>query len=164
VYSGYELFEHVAVREGSEEYLDSEKYQLRPRDFDGELAHGHSLEPWLRQLNEIRRAHPALRQLRTLRFHHVDNDALIAYSKVDPASGDTVIVVINLDPFNAQGGTLWLDLPSLRSATRAGEAMQWYERFTAHDEITGQSWEWGQANYVQLEPWGAVAHIIAIRP
>jgi starch synthase (maltosyl-transferring) len=164
VYSGYELFEHMAVRGGSEEYLDSEKYQLRPRDFDGTLARGQSLEPWLRALNEIRRAHPALQQLRTLRFHHVDNDALIAYSKVDPASGDTVIVVINLDPFNAQNGTLWLDLPSLPSVTRAGEAMQWHEQFTAHDEITGQNWEWGHANYLRLEPWSAVAHIIAVRP
>ena len=66
VYSGYELFEHRPVREGSEEYLDSEKYELRPRDFDAALADGESLEPFLTRLNEIRRLHPALQQLRTI--------------------------------------------------------------------------------------------------
>ena len=73
VYSGYELFEYEAVREGSEEYLDSEKYQLRPRDFAKALADGRSLEPWISRLNAIRRAHTALQQLRTLRFQAVEN-------------------------------------------------------------------------------------------
>ncbi|HEY1573342.1 MAG TPA: alpha-1,4-glucan--maltose-1-phosphate maltosyltransferase [Pseudonocardiaceae bacterium] len=155
VYSGYELFEHLPVREGSEEYLNSEKYELRPRDFAGALAEGRSLEPWLRTLNEIRRAHPALQQLRTLRFHHVDNDALIAYSKQDPATGDTVVSVITLDPFVAQEGTLWLDLPSL--------GFEWQDRLLAHDEVTGETWDWGQANYVRLEPWRAVAHVVGVR-
>ncbi|HEY8372905.1 MAG TPA: alpha-1,4-glucan--maltose-1-phosphate maltosyltransferase [Pseudonocardiaceae bacterium] len=155
VYSGYELYEHVPLREGSEEYLDSEKYQLRPRDYATALAEGRSLEPWLRRLNQIRRAHPALQQLRTLRFHHVDNDALIAYSKQDPAGGDTVIVVVNLDPRQAQEGTLWLDLPAL--------GMDWHERFTVHDEVSGETYDWGQANYVRLEPWRAVAHILHVR-
>ena len=156
VYSGYELFEHVAVRAGSEEYLDSEKYQLRPRDFAGALAEGRSLEPWLTKLNTVRRAHPALQQMRTLRFHHVDNDALLAYSKQDPASGDTVLVVVNLDPHAAQEGTIWLDLPAL--------GFDWYQRLIAHDEVSGETWDWGQANYVRLEPWHAVAHLVSLRP
>ncbi|CAL9349414.1 Alpha-1,4-glucan:maltose-1-phosphate maltosyltransferase [Actinosynnema sp. ALI-1.44] len=155
VYSGYELFEHQAVREGSEEYLNSEKYQLRPRDYAKAVAEGRSLEPWLRKLNTIRRAHPALQQMRTLRFHHVDNPALIAYSKQDPGSGDTVVVVVNLDPHNAQDGTVWLDLPSL--------GYDWPERLIAHDEVTGETWDWGQANYVRLEPWRASAHIVAVQ-
>ncbi|QWF82682.1 maltotransferase domain-containing protein [Amycolatopsis sp. CA-230715] len=155
VYSGYELFEHVPVREGSEEYLNSEKYQLRPRDFATALAEGRSLEPWLTKLNAVRRAHPALHQLRTLRFHHVDNDALLAYSKQDPATGDTVVVVVTLDPYAPQEGTVWLDLPSL--------GFEWHERLIAHDEVTGDTWDWGQANYVRLEPWRAVAHIVGIR-
>ncbi|GAA0600352.1 DUF3416 domain-containing protein [Kutzneria viridogrisea] len=154
VYSGFELFEHEAVREGSEEYLDSEKYQLRPRDWSTAMADGRSLEPWLRKLNHVRRAHPALQQLRTLYFHHVDNDALIAYSKTDPASGDTVVCVVNLDPHNAQQGTLWLKMPEL--------GMDWHERCVAHDEVTGDTWDWGQANFVRLEPWRAVAHVISI--
>ena len=86
VYSGYELFEHVAVRPGSEEYLDSEKYQLRPRDWAAAEAQGRTLAPFLTRLNEIRRAHPALQQLRTLHFHAVDNPNLICFSKTDPGS------------------------------------------------------------------------------
>jgi starch synthase (maltosyl-transferring) len=74
VYSGFELYEHRAMRPGSEEYLDSEKYQVRPRNFAGALAAGRSLEPFLRALNVMRREHPALQQLRTLRFHHVEHD------------------------------------------------------------------------------------------
>ena len=155
VYSGYELFEHEAVKPGSEEYLDSEKYQLRPRDYAGALTEGRSLEPWLRKLNAARRAHPALQQMRTLRFHHIDNDALIAYSKQDPATGDTVVTVVSLDPTDPQAGTLWLDLPSL--------GFDWHERLIAHDEVTGETWDWGQANYVRLEPWRAVAHIVGLQ-
>jgi starch synthase (maltosyl-transferring) len=156
VYSGYELYEHEAVRPGSEEYLNSEKYQLRPRDYAGALAKGKSLAPWLTRLNEIRRAHPALHQLRTLRFHHVDSDAIIAYSKQDPATGDTVVVVVSLDPDKAQSGMLWLDLPEL--------GFEWSDRLIAHDEVTGQTWDWGQANWVLLEPWRAVAHVVSIQP
>ncbi|HEY0636274.1 MAG TPA: alpha-1,4-glucan--maltose-1-phosphate maltosyltransferase [Pseudonocardiaceae bacterium] len=155
VYSGYELFEHVPVREGSEEYLDSEKYQLRPRDYAGALADGRSLQPWLTRLNEIRRAHPALQQLRTLHFHHTENDALIAYSKTDPATRDTVIVVINLDPFQPADGMVYLDLPAL--------GLEWHDRLTVQDEVTGEVYDWGPANWVRLEPQRAVAHILAVR-
>jgi starch synthase (maltosyl-transferring) len=154
VYSGYELYEHVPVREGSEEYLDSEKYQLRPRDFAAALADGRSLQPWLTRLNEIRRAHPALQQLRTLHFHHVEHDALIAFSKTDPATGDAVIVVINLDPHNPAESVVWLNMPVL--------GLDWHERFTVQDEVTGEVYDWGQSNYLRLEPQHAVAHILAV--
>lgn len=152
VYSGYELFESAAVSPGSEEYLDSEKYELRPRDFAGALAAGRSLEPFLTRLNEIRGLHPALCQLRTIRFHHVDNDALLAYSKFDPVSGDTVLVVVTLNPFAAEQGTLWLDMGAL--------AMAPYDRFWVRDEISGEEYQWGQDNFVRLEPARAVAHIL----
>jgi starch synthase (maltosyl-transferring) len=152
VYSGYELFEHLPVREGSEEYLDSEKYELRPRDFEGALAQGQSLEPFLRRLNEIRHLHPALCQMRTITFHHIDNDALLAYSKFDPVSGDTVLVVVTLNAFGPEEGTLWLDMAAL--------GMQPYDRFWVRDEITGEEYQWGQSNYVRLEPSRAVAHIL----
>ena len=154
VYSGYELFEHEAVREGSEEYLNSEKYELRPRDYAGALADGRSLEPWLARLNAIRAAHPALRQLRTLRFHHVDNEAIIAYSKTDPGGSDAVLTVLNLDPFAEQQGMVHLDLPAL--------GLGWDARFTVRDEVSGASWEWSRDNYVRLEPATAVAHILTI--
>jgi starch synthase (maltosyl-transferring) len=154
VYSGFELYEGEAVKPGSEEYDNSEKYELRPRDFAAAAATGNSLEPYITQLNEIRRRHPSLQQLRDITFHHVDNDAIIAYSKTDPATGDTVLVVCNLDSYNAQVGTTTLDMPALD--------LGWDERFTVHDEVSGETWEWGQYNYVQLEPWNHVAHILRV--
>jgi starch synthase (maltosyl-transferring) len=156
VYSGFELYEGEAVKPGSEEYLNSEKYELRPRDFPAEAAAGNSLEPYITRLNEIRRVHPALQQLRNIAFHHCDNDQIIVYSKTDPATGDTVLVVINLDPWNAQSGNTALDLPAL--------GFNWDDTFTVHDEITGGTWQWGQFNYVALQPWDHVAHIFAVRP
>ncbi|MFN2477750.1 MAG: alpha-1,4-glucan--maltose-1-phosphate maltosyltransferase [Pseudonocardiaceae bacterium] len=156
VYSGFELFESTAVAPGSEEYLDSEKYQLRPRDFAGALAQGRSLEPWLTRLNAIRRAHPALQQLRTLRFHLVDNPSLLAYSKTDPATGDTVICVVTLEPFNTVSGIVVLDMPAL--------GLDRLDRVLVHDEVSGETYSWSQVNFVQLQPWRAVAHILWLRP
>ncbi|MCW2747598.1 MAG: alpha amylase [Nocardioidaceae bacterium] len=155
VYAGFELFEHQAVQPGSEEYLNSEKFELRPRNFAGALADGKSLEPWLTTLNAIRRAHPALQQMRTLHFHDIDNEALIAYSKHDPATGDTVLVVVSLDPHAPQEGTLWLDYATLGFATG--------ERLMAHDEVTGETYDWGQGNYVRLDPSKATAHIVSLQ-
>ncbi|MGH3834479.1 MAG: alpha-1,4-glucan--maltose-1-phosphate maltosyltransferase [Pseudonocardiaceae bacterium] len=155
VYSGFELFEDRPVRPGSEEYLHSEKYQLRPRDFAAALAQGRSLEPWITRLNAIRRAHPALQQLRTLRFHHTDNESLLAYSKTDPSTGDTVICVVTLEPYTTVSATVRLDLPAL--------GMDWQDRFAVYDEISGETYNWGQTNYVQLEPWRTVAHILRLR-
>lgn len=152
VYSGFELYEHRPVREGSEEYLNSEKYELRPRDFDAALADGESLEPFITRLNEIRKLHPALHQLRTIKFHHADNDALLAYSKFDPVTGDQVLVVVTLNPFGPEEATLWLDMPAL--------GMEPYDRFWVRDEITGDEYQWGQANYVRLDPVRAVAHVL----
>jgi starch synthase (maltosyl-transferring) len=154
VYSGFELYEHEAVKPGSEEYLDSEKYELRPRDYDAALAEGRSLQPWLSRLNEIRRAHPALQQMRSLHFHHIDHDALIVYSKQDPATGDTVLVVVSLDPHEAREGTMWLDLPVLGFAPG--------DHLIAHDEVTGEAYDWSESNYVRLDPVRAVAHIVSL--
>src|SRR5690606_27659295 len=152
VYSGYELFENTALHEGSEEYLDSEKYQLRPRDFHRALAEGRSLLPWLTRLNEIRRAHPALGRLRTLRFHAVDNDTPIAYSKRGLATGDTVLVVVTLDPEHAREGTVhW-----------STEELEVGPRFTVLDEVSGEIFEWAEHAYVKLDPHHAVAHIAGV--
>src|SRR3712207_5858048 len=154
VYSGFELFEHVAVRPGSEEYLDSEKYQLRPRDWAAAESSGRSLAPYLRRLNEIRRAHPALQQLRTLRFHAVDNPNLICFSKTDPGSQDAVLVVVALSSHHTQIGRTSIDLPAI--------GLDWYERFTVTDELTGNSWDWGQFNYVELDPYREPAHVFSL--
>lgn len=156
VYSGFELFEWQPVTDGSEEYLDSEKYELRPRDFAGAEAAGQSLAPWLRTLNRIRREHPALQQLRTLRFHDVDNDQILAYSKLDPTTGDCVLTVVSLDSHGVQEGTLRLDMAALGYDDDA--------RFSVHDEVSGSEFHWGSSNYVRLEPWTAVAHIVVVPP
>jgi starch synthase (maltosyl-transferring) len=152
VYSGYELFEHRAVFEGSEEYLNSEKYELRPRDFAGALAEGRSLEPLIARLNEIRRLHPAFRDLRTIHFHDVSNEALLAYSKFDPTSGDCVLIVVTLNAFGAEEAMLSLDMAAL--------GMEPYERFWVRDEITGEEYQWGATNYVRIDPARTVAHVV----
>jgi starch synthase (maltosyl-transferring) len=152
VYSGFELFEHHPLRKGSEEYLDSEKYELRPRDFQGALAQGRSLEPFISKLNTIRRLHPALAQTRTIHFHAIDNDALLAYSKFDPVTGDCVLVVVTLNPFGPEESTIWLDMAALGLGRD--------DRFWVRDEVTGEEYHWGQANYIRLSPPKAVAHIL----
>lgn len=114
------------------------------------------MEPFLTQLNGIRRSHPALQQMRTLAFHHVDNDALLAYSKFDPVTGDTVLVVVTLNPFGAEDGMLYLDMGALGRHP--------HERFAVTEQITGEEYQWGDANYVRLDPARAAAHIIAMPP
>ncbi len=150
IYSGFELFEHLAVRPGSEEYLDSEKFQYRPRDWHRDAP---TLAPYLAQLNAIRREHPALQDLRSLRFHHPDNDAVIAYSKQH--GDDLVLVVVTLDPHQPQEATVWWDMPTL--------GLDWTDRFIAHDLITDRTWTWGQDDYVRLDPRAEVAHIVHVR-
>ena len=154
VYSGYELYEHEPVHEGSEEYLDSEKYQLRPRDFEAALARGESLEPYITMLNRIRRENPALQQLRNLHFHDISNDQLIAYSKVDAITGNAVLVVVNLDPYYTQDGMLRLNLGEI--GINPGES------FEVTDQITGATYTWGAENYVRLAPQQNVAHIFVL--
>ncbi len=154
VYSGYELFEHLPVRPGSEEYLDSEKYQLRPRDFVAAIADGRSLAPLITQLNEIRRGHPALQQLRNVYFHHADNPDVTAYSKRDAATGDTIIVVATVNPHEWREATVSLDLAAL--------GLEWDTGFTVRDLLTGEEFRWGEHNYVRLDPLGRPAHIFEV--
>ncbi|WP_406449884.1 alpha-1,4-glucan--maltose-1-phosphate maltosyltransferase [Streptomyces sp. NBC_01622] len=153
VYSGYELCENAALRQGSEEYLNSEKYQLRPRDWESAEREGRTIAPLIASLNRIRRRHPALRRLRNLRFHRTDNDALIAYSKTTGV--DTVLVVVNLDPHHTQEATVSLDMPQL--------GLESHESMSVHDELTGESYQWGRTNYVRLEPGRAPAHVFHVR-
>jgi starch synthase (maltosyl-transferring) len=154
IYSGFELFEHLAVRAGSEEFLDSEKYQLRPRDYHAAIAEGRSLAPLLRRLNEVRRAHPALHLLREIRFHLVDNLSITAYSKQDPATGDTVLVVCTMDPYTTQQGWVSLDLPAL--------GLEWHEGLTVRDTLNGEVYDWGRSNFVSLDPRVRTAHVFEV--
>jgi len=155
IYSGYELYENIPVRPGSEEYLNSEKYQLRPRDLTGAIERGESLAPFMKRLNEIRRAHPALHQLRNLRFHHSESDALLAFSKRDANTGDTILVVCTTDPHNVRDGWVHLRLDEL--------GVDWQRGFTASDLLSGTNYEWGEHNYVRLSPL-QVAHVFAVHP
>ncbi|MFD5392209.1 alpha-1,4-glucan--maltose-1-phosphate maltosyltransferase [Streptomyces sp. NPDC059474] len=156
VYAGYELCENTPVRAGSEEYLDSEKYQLRPRDWAAAEREGKTITPLLTRLNRLRRRHPALRRLRNLRFHHADNDSVIVYSK---RAGDScVITVVNLDPHHTQEATVSLNMPEL--------GLEWHESVPVRDELTGETYHWGRDNYVRLEPGREVApaHVLSLRP
>ncbi|HXA27738.1 MAG TPA: alpha-1,4-glucan--maltose-1-phosphate maltosyltransferase [Candidatus Angelobacter sp.] len=154
MYSGYELYENTPLREGSEEYLNSEKYQLRPRDW----GRADSLAPMITRINEIRRAHRgAVGLLRTLQLHAADSDAVLCFSRATDERDDVVLVVVNLDPFNTREATLWLDLAALGLRDS-----QYYE---VHDELSGQSWVWhGAANYVRLDPAVQPGHVFAVRP
>ncbi|OEY23375.1 alpha-1,4-glucan--maltose-1-phosphate maltosyltransferase [Corynebacterium sp. BCW_4722] len=154
VYSGYELYENRPVEAGSEEYHDSEKYQLRPRDFEAALERGESLEPYIALLNGIRRANPALQQLRQIRFHEIANEQLIAYSKVDAVTGNAVLVVVNLDPWSTQEGMLRVDADAV--GLNSGES------FEVHDLITGERYTWATDNFVSLTPQKNVAHIFRL--
>jgi starch synthase (maltosyl-transferring) len=157
IYSGYELCENVPLRPGSEEYMDSEKYQYRPRDWEAAARDGVGIADYITELNQIRRAHPALHQLRNLRFHYVDQPELMCFSKRATIGGgpgtDTVLVVVNLDPHQMREATVWPDLPAL-GVDRG---------FTVTDELTGESFQWGNANYVRLDP-ARPAHIFTVIP
>ncbi|MFF7242414.1 alpha-1,4-glucan--maltose-1-phosphate maltosyltransferase [Embleya sp. NPDC008237] len=157
VYSGYELYEHRAVKAGSEEYHDSEKYQLRPRDWAGAEREGRSLAPYITTLNRMRRRHPSLQRLRNLTFHHVDDDAVMAFSKRTRVGDvdDLVLVVVNLDPHNTHEATVALDLPALGA--------DWQDTFAVQDEFTGAGYRWGRHNYVRLDPAHEPAHLFSVR-
>ncbi|WP_323793223.1 alpha-1,4-glucan--maltose-1-phosphate maltosyltransferase, partial [Nocardioides sp.] len=160
VYAGYELFEHVALKPGSEEYLDTEKFQIRIRDWAGAEAQGRTLAPYLTRLNEIRRSHVALQRLRNVTIHSADDENILVFSKrasSGPATGadDIVIVVINLDPHGTRETMIHLDMPAL--------GLDWSDSFVVHDEITGADWTWGEHDYVRLDPGHEPAHVLTVR-
>ncbi|MFI7276590.1 maltotransferase domain-containing protein [Streptomyces sp. NPDC049879] len=150
VYSGYELYEHLPLRQGSEEYARSEKYELRPRDHAAAEAQGRSLAPWLTLLNRVRAEHPALRQLRRIDFLDVDNDALLAYVKTDPATGDRVLCVVTLDPHTPQSGVV-RGVPEAFGADRP---------LLLHDRVTGTTGLWDTDTPVTIDPARAVARLL----
>ncbi|MFE6887161.1 maltotransferase domain-containing protein [Streptomyces sp. NPDC057694] len=152
VYSGYELCENTPLRAGSEEYLHSEKYELRPRDWESAAREGRTIAPLITALNDIRRRSPALRQLRDVHFHHADQDDVLVYSK--RGGTNTVLVVVNLDPHHAREATVSLDCAQLNVAPDAS--------FPVHDELTGATYTWGATNYVRLVPGESPAHVFTV--
>jgi starch synthase (maltosyl-transferring) len=160
VYAGYELYENIA-RPGSEENIDNEKYEYKFRDWAAAEANGDSLAPYLRRLNEIRRAHPALRQLRNLSVHWSDDDAVLVYAKQLDAAlspdgvADTILVVVNVDPHSTRETTVHLD-------TRVW-GVEPGAPFTVEDLITGSTWTWTDHDFVRLDAFSEPVHIMHVK-
>ncbi|MFI9488681.1 maltotransferase domain-containing protein [Promicromonospora sp. NPDC052451] len=185
IYSGYELVESTP-RPGVEEQIDNEKYEYRPRDWARADEYGIAL--LLGELNAIRRAHPALRQLRNLTVHPTTNGQVVAYSRrisADHASGatatppgrtmgtggngrraprhdDVIVVVLNLDPRNAQESVVHLDLSALGLSAPEGDDNAPF--FVAHDLLSGETYGWGAHPWVRLDPQVRVAHVLQVGP
>jgi starch synthase (maltosyl-transferring) len=151
IYSGYELSENVPVKEGSEEYLDSEKYQIRVRN----VQQAGTLAELVARVNAIRNAHPALQHDWGLAFHATDNTELICYSKRSVDGRDLVLVIVNLDPFLMQHGYVQLPL--------ADWGLTAHDTVEVHDLLSGERYFWrGEWNYVRLDPQSRVAHILHV--
>ncbi|MDP9351615.1 MAG: alpha-1,4-glucan--maltose-1-phosphate maltosyltransferase, partial [Chloroflexota bacterium] len=151
VYSGFELIENVPVRPGSEEYLDSEKYEVRVRDWN---APGNIIG-YIERVNEARRNNRALQLHRNLRFHYPDNPNIISYSKMSEDGSNRILVVANLDPHHIQEATLHLDGAAL--------GLDWGSHYALHDLLTDARYEWwGLSNYVRLDPAAEPVHLFRI--
>ena len=148
----YELAENAPLKIGGEEYRDSEKYQLRHRD----LKAPWSLEGLITRINAIRRAHPCLQRDWNVRFHAVDNEQILCYSKRDPQGGDVLLIIVNLDPHHTQGG--WLDLPLSELGLGDQQSCQ------VHELLSEQRFLWnGSRHFVQLDPQRSPAQIFRPR-
>jgi starch synthase (maltosyl-transferring) len=155
MYAGYELYEHRPIREGAEEYLDSEKYEIKVRDWDGAAKKKLTLAPFITLLNSIRRENIALQRLRNLKFHHCENDQIIAFSKRE--ADNLILVIINLDPTFAQETTIQWDFEALG-----------FERgnFQVTDLIDSAKYSWSPETYIRLDPTrlsGKVVHIAKVK-
>ena len=148
----FELMESAPREHGSEEYRDSEKYQLRHWDLD----RPDGLAPLIAKVNRIRNENPALQRDTSLTFCAVNNDQLIAYYKYDADAGDMILTVVNLDPYNPQSGWIELNLDALQIGAD--------EPYQMHDLLSDQRFQWrGTSNYVRLEPWRQPAHVLKLR-
>jgi len=148
----FELLEHLPREPGSEEYLDSEKYELRHWD----LAREDSLAPFIARVNAARRDHAALQRDGGLHFVETDNDALIAYVRIRDDDSNGILVVVNLDPHHAQAGWLTLDPEILHVDPK--------RPYQVHDLLTDARYLWsGARNYVMLDPAHSPAHVFVVR-
>ena len=148
IYSGFELCENAALP-GREEYLDSEKYQFKQRDWN---APGH-IKELITRLNHARQGHPALQHLANLRFHTAENDNVLFYVKT---TGDNLLlIVVNLDPDNTQAAAVEWPLWEY--------GLAWDADYVVEDLLTGERWTWhGARNYVALDPSVRVAHVFRL--
>ncbi len=151
LYSGFELAENAPLRPGSEEYLDSEKYQIKPRRFD----QADSLAELIGRVNAIRREHPALQRDWGLRFHDTDNPEILCYSKRSADGADVMLMVVNLDPVHMQHGFIQLPITAWGIPPHA--------TIPVRDLLSGERYYWrGEWNYVRLDPQARVAHLLHV--
>ncbi|PYI58975.1 MAG: alpha-1,4-glucan--maltose-1-phosphate maltosyltransferase, partial [Verrucomicrobia bacterium] len=151
IYSGYELCENKALP-GREEYLDSEKYQFKERDWN---APGN-IKDWIARLNKIRKENRALQLYMNLRFYHAENDAILFYGKMTPARDNIILIAVNLDPFRKQHS--FVDVPIEEFGQMETDTYQ------VHDLLNGARYTWrGRQNYVELDPEIQPAHIFLVR-
>ena len=157
----YELCENLPAKPAagkteSEEYLDSEKYEIRQRDRNASGSALGSLVPLITSLNQIRRGNSALQKNDSLCFHPTENSNLICYSKTSPGFENTIVVVVNLDPFYEQAGWVYLHVEKIAVAE--------HEEYVVEDLLTGTEYSWrGSRNYVALKPDTQPAHVFRIR-
>ena len=151
IYSGYELCENEALP-GREEYLDSEKYQWKKRDWN---APGN-IKDWITRLNKIRRENRALQFYDNLRFYHADNDAILFYGKMTPARDNIILIVVNLDPHRKQNS--YVNVPFDQFGQMESDVYQ------VHDLLSNARYTWrGRQNYVELDPEIQPAHVFRVR-
>lgn len=158
IYNGYELIEN-RQRPGFEEQIDNEKYEIKVRDW--KEADKYGIAELLGSLNEIRRNHPATRSYHNLTVLPTSDPSILAFARHTPAEltgtgqADTLIVVVNLDGYNAHQSTVHIELPELGLPTDRA--------VTVRDELTGREFQWGWDNFVSLAPWADVAHILSVQ-
>ena len=158
IYNGYELIEN-RQRSGFEEQIDNEKYEIKVRDW--KEADKYGIAELLGSLNEIRRNHPATRSYHNLTVLPTSDPSILAFARHTPAEltgtgqADTLIVVVNLDGYNAHQSTVHIELPELGLPTDRA--------VTVRDELTGREFQWGWDNFVSLAPWADVAHILSVQ-
>ncbi|MGD8698174.1 MAG: alpha-1,4-glucan--maltose-1-phosphate maltosyltransferase [Gemmatimonadales bacterium] len=149
IYSGFELCENVPRESGSEEYLNSEKYEIKYRDWN---APGN-INDDITRINRIRHEFPALQRMANLTFHHAENEQILFYKKSAP--GDDLLIVVNLDPFNAQESIVHVPLEDLEIGSE--------RPFPVEDLLTGERYQWqGVRNFVRLDPKVRVGHVLRI--
>jgi len=148
----YELYENRPIEPGSEEYLNSEKYEIKHWDID----RPDSLKELIGRVNRIRRENRALQSDWSLRFHDVDNDQIICYSKHSENSANILLMVVNLDPYHVQAGWTALSMDAL--------GLDPHRPYQVHDLLTDARYQWqGVRNFVQLDPKIVPAHIFSVR-
>ncbi|MFL6554316.1 MAG: alpha-1,4-glucan--maltose-1-phosphate maltosyltransferase [Chthoniobacterales bacterium] len=151
IYSGYELCENEALP-GREEYLDSEKYQFKERDWN---AQGN-IKDWIARINRIRKQNRALQMYTNLRFYPADNDAILFYGKMTPARDNIILVVVNLDPFRKQNSFVHVPIEEFGQMAT--------DEYQVHDLLNDARYTWrGRRNYVELDPEIQPAHIFLVR-